>query len=208
MRAIHRSSAVVLVVFAASLSFAGDDDSYLPTSNGRTWTYEVRKVAMVGGIVSAKKKGTVTCKCSGHETLDGKSYAILEWKGEADEHYDLRILVRADEGAVWVAKPSSRELLVVPADFKKRKVHVEVKGDDGTVTVDSRTSTTEEELETPAGKFKCLKVEAEISATGNIVAKRTVWYAKGVGIVKVVKSADVAGGVGAERELVLVKVEK
>jgi hypothetical protein len=47
------------------------------------------------------------------------------------------------------------------------------------------TTGKEEEVETPAGKFKAVRVEQE-DIQGGVVFRTSIWYGRGVGVVKVV----------------------
>ncbi len=209
MRTNVRLLAVSLLLGLCATARGGGEDSWLPAKEGWKWTYDLRKVAKVGGIVSTKKKGTVTCVCKGVEKIGDKEYAVLEWSGgEGEDAVSLKIWVHGSDAGVTVHKASHHELLVVPADAKEKKnLKVEVTTDKEKLTVESEHATAEEEVETPAGKYKALKVTSSCTTTGAITTKRTVWYAKGVGVVKVVKEAHV-GGITADKELVLTALEK
>ncbi|GEM_PF-3410934 len=201
MRSIALS--LVLLFLAAGPSQA--EETYLPLAEGATWTYEIRKVAKVAGFVSATKEGTATCTCVKVERVGDVDAWILAWDGEGDDAPSGRIWVQSGAAGIVVAKSDADELWVLPADFEKKECKVTVAGDGDAIVIDSTVSEKEEELEVPAGKFECRKVTCRVDVGGGVKTERVVWYAKGVGIVKVAKRADVGGGVSADKELVLVK---
>lgn len=194
---------LVLLFLVGSLCRA--EESYLPLAEGATWTYEIRKVAKVAGFVSAKKEGTATCACLKVEKVGDVDAWILAWDGEGDDAPSGQIWVHSGATGIVVAKSDADELWVLPADFDKTECQVEIAGEGGAITVSSKVEKTEEEIEVPAGTFQCRKVTSRVNVGGGVKTERIVWYAKGVGIVKIAKRADVGGGVSADKELVLVK---
>ncbi len=201
MRSIAASFA--LLFLAASVAPA--EEAWLPLGEGATWTYEIRKVASVAGFVSAKKTGQATCSCVKAEKVGDVDAWVLAWDGDGDEAPSGRIWVHCGAATVVVAKSDANDLWVLPADFDKRECEVTVASGGSAIKVSSHVSESEEEIEVPAGTYKCRKVTSSVDVGGGVKAERVVWYAPGVGIVKIAKRAGVGGGVSADKELVLVK---
>lgn len=195
------------VVLFLAASFARAEEAWLPLAEGATWTYEIRKVANVAGFVSAKKTGTATCTCGKVDRVGDVDAWILSWAGDGDDAPSGRMWVRCGAASVVVAKSEADELWVVPAEFDHEEATVTVDGSDGAIQVVSRIDKKEEEIEVPAGKFKCRKVTSSVNVGGGVKTERIVWYAPGVGVVKIAKRASVGGGVSADKELVLVKYD-
>ncbi|MEK7867031.1 MAG: hypothetical protein AAB434_10140, partial [Planctomycetota bacterium] len=185
MRPVLTSFALLLLAAVPSRA----EESYLPLAEGATWTYEIRKVAKVAGFVSAKKEGTATCSCVKLEKVGDVDAWILAWDGEGEDPPSGRIWVQGGVTGVVVAKSDADELWVLPADFDKTECEVEIAGEGGGITVSSKIEKAEEEIEVPAGTFKCRKVTSRVNVGGGVKTERIVWYAKGVGIVKIAKRA-------------------
>lgn len=198
-------TSLVLLFLVGSLCQA--EESYLPLAEGASWTYEIRKVASVAGFVSATKTGTASCSCVKLERVGAVDAWILAWDGEGEEAPSGRIWVQSGATGIVVARSTANELWVLPADFNKTECEVEIAGEGGAIAVHSEVEETEEEIEVPAGTFKCRKVTSRVNVGGGVKTEQVVWYAKGIGIVKMAKRADVGGGVSADKELVLVKHE-
>lgn len=202
-----RSIAFVSVLALAAGLSAAADDAWLPLSKGAKWTYEIQEVANVAGFVTAKKTGSATCTCKEGEKIGDVNSWILTWSGEGEDAPDGQVWVSCGPSSVIVARSTAQELWVVPADFDKKTCEVKVAGEKGSISISSTVDAAEEEIEVPAGKFKCRKVTARCDVGGGVKTERIVWYAKGVGIVKRVNRADVGGGVSADHAFVLVKFE-
>jgi len=69
--------------------------------------------------------------------------------------------------------------------FRKGETWETTRIDQGETVTHKFASADEEEVEVPAGKFRCLRVEAECVFKG-VTWKRTLWYAPRVGMVKAV----------------------
>jgi hypothetical protein len=178
------------------------DESRLALKEGRTWSYAVTKSSIVGGL-KVKKEGTASLTVKSKVKIDDVEFWVLEWKeAVGKDNETATIWVREDGDKVVVVKTDSDHCPILPADFKEKKSKAKVKSAKAEIEVET-TVGDEEELETPAGKFKAVKVTSTSSV--NVVKATTIaWYVKGTGIVKVVRTADVAG-VKAEKEFVLRK---
>lgn len=203
-----RHGFIVCCVLLLASAAACADDSYLPAGKDFTWTYDLTMNTQVGGI-SVPVKGSATCVCSGPEKIGDFEFWVYSWAEERRNHpkTEVKVWARCSPELVAVLKATGEDFHILPMELKKtEKKEVKVLLGDGDAVVAS-TVVGEEEIETPAGKFKCVKVTAETSMRA-IKASTTTWYAKGVGVVKSVHASDVAGSVKAERELVLKKFDK
>lgn len=200
----HAPVAPALALCAAVIAVAEEKkDDLLPLAEGRKWTYEVRKVVRTAGLVRAKKQGTATCVCLGKQKIGDEELWTFEWSGDNDDAPRGLVWVREGGARVVVVKSTAKDLPLVPVDPQAKTAQATVASDGGSIQVDSSVAPDEEEVETPAGKFRCVKVTAT-SATGKVVAKRMVWYARGVGVVRILKQAETGSGISAEKEIVLV----
>jgi hypothetical protein len=164
---------------------------YYPLKQGDKWTYEVWQVDGKG------KKFTQEVSIPGTDKYDDKEYVILKQK---DTRGTIRSFCLKDAtGVYWKKIGASKSytpevssifnpaipILIFPLKAgsiwdwegtlkiafmnKKIKMHCEVVG--------------EEEIEVPAGKFKCLKIHIHQQRNEEI-SDEYGWYAPGVGQIK------------------------
>ncbi|MBI3273056.1 MAG: hypothetical protein HYZ53_28965 [Planctomycetes bacterium] len=193
----------VLALLLLTAGIVSAEDDLVPFKDGATWTYDVTSTVDTMGVRVAQK-GTATWTCNGKE---GESTVlvlteVLERKGRVR---DLKLWVRSSPNSIEVSRTSGEELWLLPADLKTKNKSVKVKVGGADIAVETVVGD-EEEVETPAGKFKAVKVTAQVSVAMT-KTERSVWYAPGVGAVKAV-SRVVAGPARVEKELLLRKFEK
>lgn len=173
-------------------------EEWVPLKEKAAWTYDWK--SKVSGMESS---GTMTATVTGK---DGDDW-VLEWKETRRNKTKTRteIRVRSTADAVVITKTSEEQTMLAPADFStKTKSTVKIFKGKREIVAES-TAGDEEEVETPAGKFKARKVSSLVKAPGTTVTS-TVWYAKGTGAVKILHLVEV-GGTKVEEELLLKKRE-
>jgi len=183
-----------------------DKDLFLPTKEGTTWTYRHEEATGPVGSEQVQIKEKVTCVAKGREKLGDAEFTILEWDGGSGSTFNAKVWVRADAGGVSVSKTTAAsDLWVLPLDLRAKTAKVTVRCAKDDVTVES-TAGDEESVTVPAGTYRAIKVKGSVGLAGTFV-EWTVWYAKGVGIVKVERLVE-AGAARVHDRLVLKKAGK
>lgn len=194
---MRASAVLVLTVLAAGIARA--DDPWLPLADGKRWTYAV-KVTSRAAIASSTKEGTATATCGAGDN----GVFPLAWRMEDGE--SRTAWVSSDAAGVTVVRASGDKLPLLPFN---RTDAGPVTGSQ--VTVGGRALAMEslavkgvEKVTTPHGQHEALRVESTQSAPAAKV-RTTVWYARGVGPVKIVQVSE-APATKVERELLLKEV--
>lgn len=186
---------------ALLLMVACQADEWMPSKKGTVWTYEFSSETGAGAL-KVSKRGTELCTVEGVEEIDGKECLVLQWRVTLEggaETDRVKLWVRVDAEGIVVAKMSEESWRVVPASFKKRDKKIEMQA--GSLSVSTTCAKGEEEVKTPAGKFKAMKVTMEAGA-GSLRTETVMWFAKGTGVVKLVTRSG-AGAAQTEETLVL-----
>jgi len=178
--------ALALVTFnaPAAPTLKGKETYYFPTTEGDKRVYETREGDRV------RESSNVVMKV---EKKDGTMIVSVgrEVKGE------LRVVEKVEVSEKGVTHLRSGPfLLKTPRPDVKLPVKPgeqwSYESDSGDGPVGTKTTYTvgkEEEIEVPAGKFKAVRVDNELtfpSAKGETKVRRSNWYAPGVGLVKLV----------------------
>ena len=147
---------------------------YSPANKGDTWTYEVTTGAHsteVTQVVSqVERKG------------DALIVSISQWQSGEIKPYS-RVLV-SDAGLFRLAGEDG--VYKMPFCFLKLPVKPNERWEAETPARKSKfmAGGEEEEVEVPAGKFKALRVESVSDVGNGQIVRATIWYARGVGLVK------------------------
>lgn len=196
--------ATVALLFAAS-AVALAEDPWMPVQEGAKWTYVVKKKVAVAGF-NVVKEGTATLTVTGKEKVLGVDCWVFAWSEATGNDSDqAKIWMSAEGQKILVLQTTGDFSPIVPVDFDKKEYNATITTD-GAVMKAKTTVVAEEEVEVPAGKYKTEKVETSAEAAA-AKATTTVWYARGVGPVRVVRLAEAAGA-AAEKEFLLKSFEK
>jgi len=154
--------------------------SYLPLADGQRWVYTSLEEVSVGGGVKTKKESTAQLVVVEATEVDGRTAYILGWKNHGERQ------VVSVEGDVIVVHRGNKERLLLPADFanpaaSEKRVRI------GDLEVQEHQVGKAETVETPAGTYEAVPVSAVVKAAMTEV-RSTVWYARGVGPVKLVEA--------------------
>ncbi len=186
------------VIGAAS---AEDDASLLPLAEGRRWTYDVKRTTQAA-VVRTTDQGAATATCGAAETIDGRAYHRVTWRDE--EQRERSAWVRADGSEVDVHRASDDRLPLLPARREPGRLEgVRVGG--STLTMTELVVRGVERVTTPHGEHEAVRVDATVTAPATRV-RTSVWYAAGVGPVKVLEVVE-APATRVERELLLRSIE-
>ncbi|TKG90405.1 hypothetical protein EYV94_23660 [Puteibacter caeruleilacunae] len=203
---------IVLVVLTSCLvTSAQKCKVYIPTEEGTELVFhnydkKGKQVATISQkLVSVEEKMDGTYYTL-HQKIDGPDYqeAIemdLKFKCTGEEFiFDMNSFVNQQQMAGMGGDTQmkvSMDAITIPSNIKAG-----MKLDDGFITLEFQTgpvkmkSTTrisnrevgsEDEIETPAGKFKAFKISSEIESQFSMVkvrAKEVAWYVEGIGAVK------------------------
>ncbi|MCO5171794.1 MAG: FapA family protein [Planctomycetes bacterium] len=206
MRPRHLAPAAPLLaalLAAAAPARADDSRSLLPLAEGRRWTYQARTTTRAA-VVSTTTEGVASATCGARESVDGRDLWRLAWRD--DEGREAVAWVRADAEQVEVARASQDRLPLLPARAEPGRLEdVRVAVDRRTVTLAEVVVRGVERVTTPHGEHEALRVDALLQAPATRV-RTSVWYARGVGPVKIVEVTE-APATRVERELLLRAVE-
>jgi hypothetical protein len=188
-----RHSLPLLLAFAGSAAVSAapvpknvQNELYYPTKVGAKWTYSSKTEKGAASeitevVTDVEKKGDGVYHVSvGRPFKDRVSvYQKIEVSGKG------LFRVGAGGGAAMTPPRTLLKVGAKPGDTWEHKPG-EKQGQPGKYVFRG-----EEEVEVPAGKYKALKVEAEIEFTKGRPSQVTYWYAVGVGPVKTVtKNGD------------------
>jgi hypothetical protein len=177
---MYRASVLLLFAFALDTpaqEAATPGEDLLPLAIGNTWTYRVfgQDDRFVVRVARKEMIGEQTCF-----RLEGQ----LKDKIVATEHLaftqDGLTRFRADKEDIF---PPVTVLQVPPVRGMEWKTKYQVGERKSTVTF-KRDSTTGSIADVPFGRFRAIKIDAEIVAENGSRTWTSIWYASGTGIVK------------------------
>jgi hypothetical protein len=156
------------------------DPAYFPTAVGTVWVYTQPEYEMKLVVTKAEKAGEGTLVSVENVVAAGKTLPIhkvlvsrtgLAWAEEAGEAYTPPVgLLRLPHRPADVWRTSSKRTVAAKKPF--------------VLTFEAEmTDCGEEEVRVPAGAFRALRVDSEVSLNGN-KERVSRWYAPGVGLVK------------------------
>jgi hypothetical protein len=165
----------IFFLLNVSVPAAAADASYYPLPVGAAWTYKVGDQGdkFVISVAKTAKVGTQDCLVL-EAKFNGKETASEHVAALNDGVYRFMYGDKKFEPAICFLKPNAKKGDAWQQEYSHG---ADIKG---TIkfTVDFA------DVEVPAGKFKdALVVHAE-AAENNTVSKSTMWFAKGVGMVK------------------------
>ncbi|HVK10199.1 MAG TPA: hypothetical protein VM597_15640 [Gemmataceae bacterium] len=181
-----------LAAVAAPAPKAKSAPYYHPTREGDTQVYEtrtgdsateytmvVKKVETVDGRLRVTTARELTADKSIESTVEVSAAGVYRRVGDRDPVPVLKLPAKV--GDSWSPSQTAPGGLAAAASL--------------TYTVGAA----DEEVEVPAGKFKCIRIDGAADLGGRTM-KMTAWYAPGVGMVKT--TTDTGAG-GQERVVVL-----
>ena len=181
-------------------------EEWIPLAEGARWVFQA-KVTTRAAVVGTTREGQVTATVTRREKLGDAEWFRLEWK---DDQGDLDAIhwVRADESKVELGRSSDDHLLLVPATLTPGSTQpdTKVQVNDAVLVLREVKVGTLEKITVPIGEKEALPVESRTEAPATRITTR-VWYARGVGPVKIVETVE-APATRVTRELLLVSVEQ
>lgn len=191
--------AAVLAFTCLTAVAARADDVWIPLADGKSWTYAV-KVTSRAVMVNNTKQGVATATCAAAEG----GLHQLTWRLEDGEN---RIAwLSSDATGVTIARSSSDKLILLP--FNRLDAGpitgsgVSVNG--RPLAMNELAVRGMEKVTTPHGQYDALRVDATSTAPATKV-RTSVWYARGIGPVKIVQVSE-APATKVERELLLKEI--
>jgi len=175
---------IVTVALLALLAQETKTPELVPLKAGAAWTYTVNDQAVVRKAAGREKVGELECWVieTTIKERSQKEFVVLDKEGlklvksvfgQAEVKYDppiLRLKLPAKKGETW-----------------------EWKGKQGaTEGQASYSNEGEEEIVTPAGKYKAWKIASTMEGEGG-ASTQTEWYAPDVGLVRLDASLNVRG---------------
>ncbi|MBL4844037.1 MAG: hypothetical protein JKY65_00805 [Planctomycetes bacterium] len=187
--------AVSLLLLAPAAT--AQESVWLPLADGNTWTYEVTETTGVAGTgITRLSKATCVCRKSDEGW-------VLQWSGDDK----LRVRVRAKGTRIEILASSQRAARILPGDLstpsgaKSATLKMRVGGD--TIELQQHRVSKPSSLRLPYGEVSATSVSSTVEVA-SVRIKSEVWFAKDLGVVKVVEQVVSAGAVGVRRELRLV----
>lgn len=196
---MRRSSLVLVLWFLLTLGHSAlGAEAWLPLAEGNRWDYRVTETTGVAGL-GVKRTSAATCVAR-----QGKEGAyLLEWSGEDT----IRVKVRAKGAQVEVLESSSHESRILPGDLSTpsqaagKTFRLRVNGSE--IDLYQHQVSKPSEIKVPYGKVLATSVSSEIKVA-SVKIRSEVWFAQGLGVVRVVEEVISAGAVGVKRILELV----
>jgi hypothetical protein len=190
MREFFSKFFAAVILFSLVNSQAGAQDaapgSWLVAKKDYKLEYSVEKV--VQSVVSrVVKKETASLVCEGEQKIGSKIESKIWLRYIWRQEEETKVLdAQADEKGLRLRSDDEEEEIFIVFDSVKKTV-----GEGGSVSVGGVTSVAGKvgemtKVETEAGTFDALPVTIEVKSVATQVIK-TVWYARGVGPVKMVE---------------------
>lgn len=169
-----------LFILLAFTSTAAAEDLFFPLKVGHSWTYKASNV--LAGVSLTTR---VEAQCQKTKDIDGKTYHQVLWS-DATGGYKSSVWLRSTAEGVEVLGASDYNFPLLPWLGNEQSASLKINGHDIKLSVKSGAK--KETLKVPAGSYECVSVSAKVSPGKAVHVSLKVWYAKGVGAVKVVQS--------------------
>jgi hypothetical protein len=194
------AAALLAILLVASIATAaptlkGKETYYFPTTEGDQRVYETRDGDRV------RETTDVVMKV---EKKDGALIVTVGREVKGDRRAMSKVEV-SDKGVTQLSGPfpfkPPHPVVKLPVKPGEQWTHVSESGDGPAGTKSIHTVAKEEEIEVPAGKFKAVRMDVELTfvgGRGETTIRVSRWYAPGVGLVK-----SVQGTGGTESVIVL-----
>lgn len=168
---------ITLMLFVAAPALAEDslkDAEYYPFKIGTTWEYKVGGNPIIVKVAKHEKYNEVLC-ARVETSVNGNVVAFEHVAPTADGLKRLSMAgMKADPAVLFMKLP-----------YKKGESwHVESTIGPESLKLDYTYG--EEEITVPAGKYKTISTTTSKFKAGNMEMQATIWYAKGVGMVKTI----------------------
>ncbi|MBI4612306.1 MAG: hypothetical protein HY720_01725 [Planctomycetes bacterium] len=189
---------LLLLVLLAAPSLA--EDALFPLGEGSKWTFDSRTTTGAMGF-GVEVRGTVTAVVEKIETIEGVSCHAIHWIDEEGD-LDSTTWVWTEGDSVRVARSTDGHLLLLPTDVAAGGEHATVRVGGTSCELSDHAVGESETVEVPAGRYEALPVRCTVKTAG-VTIQTTVWYARGVGPVKIAESVVVGGAAETKRVLSL-----
>lgn len=157
---------------------------YLPLHEGHQWIFDTEFVTQAP-FVEVRDSGVVTATCVRVDRIGDQDWYAVAFRSDNGK-LDGTMWVRCDGDTVQVSQASEGNLLLLPTNSAEgARRDIRVAGE--LVALQGWSQGAPETVVTPAGSHAALPVAATLDAPVTRVQTR-VWYARGVGPVKIVES--------------------
>lgn len=205
-----RTLMITLLIGSLSLTASAqqaDDKAWFPMAVGNSWTYDVEVSATVPGVGSAVvKRGSASLRVTGTREVGGLTCYVVKFKGLDSSD---TLVVHEANGELKIVSATSATLILLPGNLGARKpAAATVHAGGAAVKLSDHTVGQPQALKTPAGEYQAVPVRATVDVGGGVKARTAVWYAAGVGPVKMEMTGKTAGNVAGKRVLVLKRASR
>ena len=170
----------------ANLCYGEDAQKLCPLPKGAIWTYKVERLTVSAGIKVTRKDSVVLSSKGGYR---GKgTYTIMKWREYGKDHI-IHVEFVGSKLKINAKEPKVFHSL----DFANRKKVGAFKKLTGKIETGQTIEVKKDEaVKTTAGKYTATPVHVITKDVG-LKIEKTIWYAKGVGPVKMVESVTKDG---------------
>ncbi|MDF1666486.1 MAG: hypothetical protein P1V97_32355 [Planctomycetota bacterium] len=181
------SVCLALLILSPSISAAEDAQKLCPLPKGAVWTYKVERMTVSSGIKVTRKDAVVMSSQGGFR---GKgTYTVLKWREFGKDHVihvefvGSKLKVNASKKKIFDSFDFANKKKL--GSFKKLTAKIET---GQTIQVKKAES-----IKTNAGQYTAIPVVIITKDVG-LTVEKTLWFAKGVGPIKMVESITKDGG--------------
>ena len=184
--AVETPGATEVLTEPAPMDIAAESEapalSYFPVAAGNEWIYE----SNMGTFTVTTAKGNLENEyiyVSKVRNITAESYLIIGKSEVACRKQKMNIFLMKDEFSY--SPPQVRYPLPIEPEKKFAWKGYKIQGAKRTgSSLEGEISEAEYDIEVPAGKFSCLKLESHYACADGIQQYFTQWLAPGVGVVK------------------------
>lgn len=181
------SVCLALLSLSPSISEAQEAQKLCPLPKGAVWTYKVERLTVSSGIKVTRKDSVVMSSEGGFR---GKgTYTVMKWREFGKDHaihveyVGSKLKVNASKTKIFASVDFANKKKV--GAFKKLTAKIET---GQTIQVKA-----DESVKTSAGKYTATPIVIVTKDVG-LTVEKTIWFAKGVGPVKMIESITKDGG--------------
>ena len=205
----HNIPWLAIVCLTSLVACSGDDNSYFPLSEGRTWHYDISRTTMDGTF----QQKQIFHSLPGIEWQSGTAVPLVSAGGahylyQENEQGTELVAVKARDANEYTIADEAFRLLpdeITPGATWRQSEHTQVLENTGSpwetlfrivepVSIEYVVESNDASIRVAAGEFRdCIKVlghgEANVDV-GNYIGRTLItieienWYAKGVGLVR------------------------
>lgn len=181
------SACLALIILFPTVCYGEDAEKLCPLPKGAVWTYKVERLSVSEGIKVTRKDAVVMSSEGGYR---GKgTYTVMKWREFGKDH-----IIHVEYIGSKLKINAQKKKIFESFDFAAKKKVGAFKKLTGSIEVGQTILVKKaESIKTIAGKYTAIPVVIVRKDVG-LKVQKTIWFAKGVGPVKMIESVTKDGG--------------